>query len=81
MSEEKEIMLTIGLKNIQGPVTMATREDEKEVMEKLEKAISSGSQCLIEGEEGQKLLISGAYVGFVKVDPVVRPMMGYMRTY
>ena len=79
MSEKKEIMVTVGLKDIQGTVAIATQEDAKEVTEKIEKAVSEGGHCIIEGPDGQKLLISGPSVGFARVEPVIRPMMGYMR--
>ena len=80
MSEQKEIKVTIGLKNIQGSVAITTQEDAKEVMEKIEKAVSENGHCIIEGQEGQQLLISGSCVGFARVEPVIHPMMGYMRT-
>lgn len=80
MSEEKEIMVTIGLKNIQGSVSIATQEGANEVMEKIEKAVSENGYCIIDGQEGQRLLVSGSCVGFARVEQVTRPMMGYMRT-
>ena len=80
MSEKKEIMVTIGLKDIQGTVAITTQQDAKEVMEKIERAVSEGGHCLIEGQDGQELLISGPSVGFARVEPVIHPMMGYMRT-
>lgn len=80
MSEKKEIAVMIGLKGIQGAVTITTQEDAKEVMEKIEKAVSENGHCIIDGRDGQQILISGPCVGFAKVEPVMRPTMGYMRT-
>jgi hypothetical protein len=42
--------------------------------------VSENGHCIIEGQEGQQLLISGSCVGFARVEPVIHPMMGYMRT-
>lgn len=80
MGEGKEIMVTVGLKGVQGGVSIATFEDGEALAEKLRKAMECGAQAVIEGTDGQSLLLAGSSISFVKIEPNARPMMGYMRS-